>query len=98
MARQMILGGRKILANEPDARLLLDQIVDSSEIEAAIDEQVDRLRAPAVIANRHMLHASEEPPELFLRYAAEFALVQAERLYSPDVLDKVRRASTKSAS
>jgi (3,5-dihydroxyphenyl)acetyl-CoA 1,2-dioxygenase len=98
VARQMILGGRKILASEPDARLLLDQIVDTSEIEAAIDEQVDRLSAPAVIANRHMLHVSEEPPELFLRYAAEFALVQAERLYSPDVLDKVRRASTKSAS
>lgn len=92
MARQLILGGRKIWVDEPDARLLVDRVVESAELEAAIDAQVGQLSAPAVIANRHMLHVAEEPIALFLRYAAEFALMQAERLYSADMLDKVSRA------
>jgi thioesterase DpgC len=37
-----------------------------------------------------MLNLAEEPLELFLHYASEFALVQAERLYAPDVLNKIR--------
>jgi thioesterase DpgC len=40
-----------------------------------------------------MLNLAEEPVDLFRQYAAEFALVQAERLYSQDVLEKVRRSS-----
>ena len=82
-ARQMILSGRKIWASEQDARLLVDQVVDPASVEAAIDAQVQVLNAPATIANRHMLHVTEEPTDLFLRYAAEFSLMQAERLYSP---------------
>jgi (3,5-dihydroxyphenyl)acetyl-CoA 1,2-dioxygenase len=62
--------------------------VDPARIDATIDAQIAVFSAPAAIANRHMLHVSEEPKELFLRYAAEFALVQAERLYSSDVLNK----------
>jgi (3,5-dihydroxyphenyl)acetyl-CoA 1,2-dioxygenase len=92
MARQLILGGRKIWASEPDARLLVDRVVEPAEIEAAIEAQVAELSAPAVIPNRHMLHVAEEPIDLFLRYAAEFALMQAERLYSADMLNKVSRA------
>jgi hypothetical protein len=39
-----------------------------------------------------MLHTAEEPLAAFVGYAAEFALTQAERLYSADMLDKVSRA------
>jgi (3,5-dihydroxyphenyl)acetyl-CoA 1,2-dioxygenase len=92
IARQMILGGRKIWASEPDARLLVDQVVDPTRLDAAIDAQMPVLSAPAAIANRHMLHLTEEPTDLFVRYAAEFSLLQAERLYSSDLLDKVRPA------
>jgi (3,5-dihydroxyphenyl)acetyl-CoA 1,2-dioxygenase len=88
-ARQMILFGDKIRANDPDASLVFDEVVDSVDLDAAIARSVEQLSSPAVIANRHMLNLLEEPLEEFRQYAAEFALVQAERLYSPDVLAKI---------
>jgi thioesterase DpgC len=38
-----------------------------------------------------MLNLAEEPPEEFRRYMAEFALQQALRLYSDDVIGKADR-------
>jgi thioesterase DpgC len=38
-----------------------------------------------------MLNLADEPPEEFRRYLAEFALRQALRLYSDDVIGKVGR-------
>jgi len=43
------------------------------------------------VSNRRMLNRFEEPPEVFRLYLAEFALQQALRLYSEDVIDKVGR-------
>jgi thioesterase DpgC len=90
-ARQVILGGRRISADEPDARLVFDEIVAPAAIDAAIESNVRQFSGPAVRANRHMMSLAEEPLDLFVRYAAEFALVQAERLYSQDVAEKVFR-------
>lgn len=90
-SRQVILFGRKIWAHDPDAHLLFDEVVDSPEIEAAIERNVQQLSSPAVVANRHMLNLADESPHSFLRYAAEFSWIQAERLYSQDVLAKTGR-------
>jgi thioesterase DpgC len=87
-ARQVILKGRKIWANEPDAQLLIDEVVNPGDLEAAIEQNIYQLATSAVVANRHMLNVAEEPLATFLQYAAEFAFVQAERLYSEDVLGK----------
>lgn len=91
LSRQIILEGRRIWASEPAARLLVDEVVEPPDMEEAIDRAVDRLAAPAVNPNRHMLNLAEESPEEFRRYMAEFAVQQALRLYSTDVLDKVSR-------
>jgi thioesterase DpgC len=90
-ARQMILDGRRIWATEPDARLLIDEVHESTEMDAAIERVLARLRGPAVTANRHMLNLAVEPVDAFRHYMAEFALQQALRLYSEDVLHKVGR-------
>lgn len=97
-ARQVILRGQKISADSPDAALLFDEIVDSSDIDHAILRGIQDLSAPAVVANRHMLNLAEESVEDFLKYAAEFALCQSQRLYSDDVLTKVTQVATKSGS
>ncbi|MFH8491107.1 (3,5-dihydroxyphenyl)acetyl-CoA 1,2-dioxygenase DpgC [Streptomyces longisporoflavus] len=89
ISRQIILSGRRIWATEPDARLLIDEVVEPGELDAAVARAVARMQAPAVVANRRMLNAVEEPPEEFRRYMAEFALQQALRLYGEDVIDKV---------
>ena len=88
-ARQAILFGRKIFAQDPDADLLFDSIVQSSELENVIEREVQELSRPGMIANRHMLNLLEEPISAFLHYAAEFALRQADRLYSKDLLQSV---------
>ncbi|WP_433399585.1 (3,5-dihydroxyphenyl)acetyl-CoA 1,2-dioxygenase DpgC [Streptomyces sp. CA-146814] len=91
VSRQVILQGRRIRATEPDARLLIDEVVEPEEIDAAVAGAVDRLRGPAVVPNRRMLNLAEEPVDDFRRYMAEFALQQALRLYGEDVISKVGR-------
>ncbi|MFE6617188.1 (3,5-dihydroxyphenyl)acetyl-CoA 1,2-dioxygenase DpgC [Amycolatopsis sp. NPDC057786] len=89
VARQVILGGRKLQADEPDARSIVDEVVAPEEMDAAIDGALARLDGEAVVANRRMLNLAEEPPEEFRRYIAEFALQQALRIYGADVIGKV---------
>ncbi|MEU6743421.1 (3,5-dihydroxyphenyl)acetyl-CoA 1,2-dioxygenase DpgC [Streptosporangium sandarakinum] len=98
LARQIILGGRRIHAGDAEAGLFCDEVVPASSIEASLDRAVKELEAPAVAANRHMLALAEEPPDQFRAYLAEFALTQVVRTYSEDVLDKVERRWQRSES
>ncbi|WP_399933946.1 (3,5-dihydroxyphenyl)acetyl-CoA 1,2-dioxygenase DpgC [Streptomyces kanamyceticus] len=91
VSRQIILGGRRIRAAEPDARLLVDEVVEPEEMDAAVERSLARLDGAAVLANRRMLNLAEEPPDAFRAYVAEFALQQALRIYGQDVIDKVGR-------
>lgn len=95
LSRQVILAGRRIGVNEPDARLLVDEVREPNELDQAIERAVACLQGPAVVTNRRMLNLAEEPPDEFRRYLAEFALQQALRLYSDDVISKVGRFSTR---
>lgn len=90
-SRQVILAGRRIWATEPDARLLIDEVVDPADLGAAAERALERLDNPAVLTNRRMINLSEEPPDAFRAYMAEFSLQQAVRLYSEDVIGKVGR-------
>jgi (3,5-dihydroxyphenyl)acetyl-CoA 1,2-dioxygenase len=71
--------------------LLVDEVVEEPDLEEAIERSLDRLQGPAVITNRRMLNLAEELPDEFRRYMAEFAVQQALRLYSEDVIGKVSR-------
>lgn len=97
LARQVILGGRKVWAREPAGRLLFDEVVDPSAVDMAVADQVGWLANPAVVANRRMLNLAVEPAEGFRAYMAEFAVQQALRAYSPDVLAKVACSWTSGA-
>ena len=91
LARQVILGGRRIWASEPAAALLVDEVVEPAAMDAAIDASLGRLHGPAVVANQRMLNLAGESAEEFRRYMAEFAVAQALRLHSDDVIGKVGR-------
>ncbi|MET9182082.1 (3,5-dihydroxyphenyl)acetyl-CoA 1,2-dioxygenase DpgC [Kitasatospora aureofaciens] len=93
VSRQVVLWGRRLHAAEPDARLLVDEVVEPDRMDRAITESLARLDGPAVTTNRRMLNLAEEPPEQFRLYLAEFAMQQALRLYSADVIGKVGRFS-----
>jgi thioesterase DpgC len=91
LSRQLILGGRRIWAREPEARLLVDDVVEPCEVDLAVDRGLERLQGTAVTANRRMLNLAEEPLAEFRNYMAEFALQQALRLFSDDVIWKTGR-------
>jgi (3,5-dihydroxyphenyl)acetyl-CoA 1,2-dioxygenase len=95
LARQVILEGRRIWASEPAARLLVDEVVEPSELEEAIERSLDRLQSQAVVVNRRMLNLAEESLDEFRLYMAEFAVQQAVRLYSEDVIGKADRFSAR---
>ncbi len=94
LSRQIILAGRRVMATDPAAELVFDEVVAPEEVDAAVKAEVLRMDSPAVVANRRMLNLAEEPQEAFRRYLAEFAVEQARRLYSDDVLTKVHRFAT----
>jgi len=98
LARQVILEGRRLRATEPAAGLLIDEVREPAEVDAAVDAAAERFRGSAVLANRHMLNFAEEPEDDFRRYLAEFAVQQALRMYATDVVDKVGRFSARGAS
>ncbi len=91
LARQVILEGRRIWASESAARLLVDEVVEPPELAEAIERSLERLQSPAVVANRRMLNLAAEPLDEFRQYMAEFAVQQALRLYSEDVIGKASR-------
>ncbi|MER7756439.1 enoyl-CoA hydratase/isomerase family protein [Kitasatospora sp. NPDC097643] len=91
LARQVILGGRKIHATDPEARLLCDEVVETERIDAAVDAAADWLQAPSVVSNRRMLNLVDEPLGQFREYLARFALEQSERLYAEDVMEILER-------
>jgi thioesterase DpgC len=88
-ARQMILGGGKLMARDAAAALLCDEVVPTERMDTAIESMACRLDSPAVVANRRMINFAEEPPDRFREYLAEFAAAQAYRIHSLDVLDNV---------
>jgi (3,5-dihydroxyphenyl)acetyl-CoA 1,2-dioxygenase len=89
-ARRIILSGAKIWASEPASALVFDQVVEPNAIDDAVDAAARRLASPAVVPNRHMIHLAEEPIDAFRVYLAEFALQQALRVHSPDVMAVTR--------
>jgi (3,5-dihydroxyphenyl)acetyl-CoA 1,2-dioxygenase len=90
-ARAVILWGERIQATDPRAPLVFDEVVDPADMDDAISAAALRLGSPAVAANRRMLNLADEPADHFRTYLAEFAVQQALRAYSPDVLAKVAR-------
>jgi (3,5-dihydroxyphenyl)acetyl-CoA 1,2-dioxygenase len=91
LARQVVLAGRRIMATEPDAAQLIDDVVEPEQLDAAVGPALEQLAAPAVSANRWLLNLALEPVDSLRGYLAEFALQQALRLYSQDVIGKVGR-------
>ncbi|WP_307846464.1 (3,5-dihydroxyphenyl)acetyl-CoA 1,2-dioxygenase DpgC [Actinospica durhamensis] len=98
LSRQMILGGRRIRASEPDARLLVDEVAEPEDMDASVERGVALLDSPAVVANRRMVNLAEHPRDRFRTYMAEFALQQSIRIYEDDVLGKVNRFSAGAAA
>ena len=91
LARRIILGGHVVHAHDPEAGLLIDEVVAPERMDEAVASAARALDNPAVAANRTILNHAEEPVSMFRAYMAEFVLQQSERAYSEDVHAKVAR-------
>ena len=85
-ARQAILSGREWTAGDQDAALLCDEVVESGEMDRAIEARVAALTDSGLAnatANRRALRAGQEPLDLFREYMATYAQDQASCHLSP---------------
>src|SRR6516165_3345853 len=85
-ARQAILSGREWTAGDPDAGLIVDEVVDPEQVEQAIDNRIEALTSSGLVnasANRAAMRVGAEPLDLFREYMATYAREQAYCQLSP---------------
>lgn len=88
-ARQLIFDGRKVKADQEEAKYFVDRIVDQRDIDAAVEMEANLLTHPATVANRRLLLSAEEPQYLFREYMADFCLNQLYCIYNKDIMKKI---------
>ncbi|MFI2610969.1 (3,5-dihydroxyphenyl)acetyl-CoA 1,2-dioxygenase DpgC [Kitasatospora sp. NPDC018619] len=91
LARQIVLGGRRVRADEPQAAALVDEVVEPDGLDGAVERALELLDDPAVTANRRMVNLALESADALRAYLAEFAVQQALRVHAADVLGKAGR-------
>ncbi|MEV1047010.1 enoyl-CoA hydratase/isomerase family protein [Streptomyces sp. NPDC049916] len=91
LARQAIFADRRIEAASPEGRLLCDETVPAGRLTEAVAAAAAELANPAVVSNRRVLHAHEEPEDEFRRYMATYAVEQCRRLTSDDLVENLER-------
>jgi thioesterase DpgC len=95
IARQAIFFNRTFPANSPEGRMLADEVVPATEMEAAIRGaacEVVSAGTASLAGNRLALRQVQEPLDLFRRYMANYSAQQAHCLYSPALIDNLERS------
>jgi thioesterase DpgC len=86
LARQAILSGLEFEAGTPNGDLLIDEVVDEGEMDAAIASRVAALTDSGLVnaaGNRRALRVGAESLDLFRRYMSVFCREQAYCHFSP---------------
>jgi thioesterase DpgC len=92
LARRAILSGLEFEAGTPPADLICDEVVEASEVDAALAARVEALTSSGLInaaANRRALRVGQEPLEVFREYMALFAREQARCHLSPALVSNL---------
>jgi len=94
LARQAIFSGREFEAGTPEGDLLVDEVVEPGEMDAAIARRVEGLTSSGLVnaaANRRALRAGQEPLDVFRAYMATYAREQAYCHFSPALIRNLER-------
>ena len=94
LARQLIQAERRLNCDSPEGRLICDEIVAASDMDAAIDRTVAMLTsagAVGAIGNRRAFRVAVEPLDLFRRYCAVYAREQASCHFSPALIHNLEQ-------
>ena len=93
-ARQAILSGREWTAGEPDADLIVDEVVEPGEMDGALAGRIEALTSSGLInaaANRRALRVGAEPIDVFRDYMSTYAREQAFCHLSPALVTNLER-------
>lgn len=94
IARQAILGERRLDCDSAEGRLICDQVVDGNAIEQALDHTILHLTGSGVVSaegNRRMIRAAVEPLDLFRQYMAAYTREQAFCHVSPALVANLEK-------
>ena len=94
IARQAILSELRIDCDSDAGRMICDEIVAPSAIDAAVSSTVEKLTSSGVVSaagNRKAFRAGEEPLDAFRRYMAIYAREQADCHLSPALVANLER-------
>ncbi|MCD6073501.1 MAG: phenylacetyl-CoA dioxygenase [Rhodospirillales bacterium] len=94
IARQAILGERRLDCDSPEGRLICDQVVAPEAIEQTLDHTIIHLTGSGVVSaegNRRMIRAAVEPFDLFRQYMAAYTREQAFCHVSPALVGNLEK-------
>ena len=80
---------RRIECDSSEGRLICDEVVAQTEMDAAIERVVEKLTGSGVVSassNRRAFRVAQEPLDLFRSYFAVYALEQAYCRFSPALI------------
>jgi thioesterase DpgC len=101
IARQAIMGERRIDCASPEGRMICDEIAAPGEMDAAIEKTIQKMSGSGVVSaagNRRAFRAGQESLDMFRRYMAVYAREQAQCHFSPALianLEKYWNAATR---
>jgi (3,5-dihydroxyphenyl)acetyl-CoA 1,2-dioxygenase len=95
LSREGIFYERVFHADTPEGRMICDEVVAASEMDAAIERNARQLMAAgftSAIANRRALRVGEEPLTLFRRYYATYARGQSACMYDAKLIENLKHS------
>ena len=94
IARQAVQYERRLDCDSPEGRLICDEIVETGDMDAAIERVVKGLTNSGVVSaasNRRAFRIAQEPLEMFRAYFAVYAREQAYCHFSPALIANLER-------
>jgi len=94
IARQAVQYERRLDCASPQGRLICDEIVETGEMDAAIERVVKGLTDSGVVSaagNRRAFRIGQEPLDMFRAYFAVYAREQAYCHFSPALIANLER-------
>jgi (3,5-dihydroxyphenyl)acetyl-CoA 1,2-dioxygenase len=94
LARRSILFDERWRSDSPEGRLLVDELAQPEEMDAAVATAAERLLEMgrvSVLANRRALRAAQEPLDAFRAFMATYAIEQARCLTSDALVENLER-------
>jgi thioesterase DpgC len=94
IARQAVMNDLRLDCASPEGRMICGEIVPPDEMEAAIQNTVERLTSSGVVSaagNRRAFRIGAEPLDRFRRYMSVYAREQAHCHFSPALIANLER-------